>query len=67
MNPEQGQQFNPQHQAETVSTASRQAFDDPEGGLALDSPVVQAREQQQHGRPASRRRPPSAPDTPDQG
>jgi hypothetical protein len=50
MKPEQ--QLNPQHQAETVSTASLQSFEDPEGGLPLDSPVVQAREQQRRGRQA---------------
>jgi hypothetical protein len=50
VNPEQ--QLHPQHQPDTVSTASRQTFEDPEGGLALDLPVVQAREQQQCGRPA---------------
>ena len=50
MNPEQRQQLNPRHQPETVSTASLQSFEDPEGGLPLDSPVVQAREQQCRGR-----------------
>lgn len=53
MNAEQRQHRNPQHQPETVSTASLQAFEDPEGGLPLDSPVVKAREQQTRGRPAS--------------
>lgn len=57
MNPEQVQHLNPQHQPETVSTVSLQAFEDPEGGLLLDSPVVTAREQQSHGRPASLRAP----------
>ena len=52
MKPEQGQQLKPQHHPETVSTASQQSFEDPEGGLPLDSPIVHAREQQ-HGRPAS--------------
>jgi hypothetical protein len=40
------------HQPETVSTASLQSFEDPPGGLPLDAPIVQARQQQQHGRPA---------------
>lgn len=53
MNAEQRQLLKPQHQPETVSTASLQTFEDPEGGLPLDSPVVQAREQQSRGRPAS--------------
>ena len=57
MKPEQQQQLNPQHQPETVSTASLQSFEDPEGGLPLDSPVVQAREQQCRRRPASTRPP----------
>jgi hypothetical protein len=44
---------NQHHQPETVSTANLQAFEDPPGGLPLDSPIVQARQQQQHGgRPA---------------
>lgn len=45
-------QPNGYHQLETVSTASLQSFEDPPGGLPLDSPLVQARQQQQHGRPA---------------
>jgi len=53
MNTQQRQHLNPQHQPETVSTASLQSFEDPEGGLPLDSPVVKAREQQSRGRPAS--------------
>lgn len=57
MNAEQRQHLNPKHQPETVSTASFQAFEDPEGGLPLDSPVVKAREQQCRGRPASMNRP----------
>jgi hypothetical protein len=57
MKPDQPQQLNPRHQPETVSTASVQAFDDPKGGLPLDSPIVQAREQQARGRPASIRGP----------
>jgi hypothetical protein len=57
MKPEQPQQLNPRHQPETISTASLQSFEDPEGGLALDSPVVLAREQQCRGRPASLRPP----------
>ena len=40
---------NEHHQPETVSTASVQTFDDPPGGLPLDSPIVQARQQQQRG------------------
>jgi len=52
MNPDEGQP-NPCHQPETASTASVQSFEDPEGGLPLDSPVVRAREQQCRGRPAS--------------
>lgn len=53
MNADKRQHLHPQHQPETVSTASLQPFEDPEGGLPLDSPVVKAREQQCHGRPAS--------------
>jgi hypothetical protein len=67
MNPDQRQQLNPHHQPETVSTASLQAFDDPEGGLPLDSPLVQAREAQLRGRPASVPPTPSEKDTPNQG
>ncbi len=59
MSPEQQQPFNPRHQAETFSTASLQTFEDLEGGLPLDSPTVQAR-QQQRGRPASQ--PPAPPE-----
>jgi hypothetical protein len=55
MSPEQPQQLNPKHQPETVSTSSRQTFDDPEGGVSLDSPLVQAREQQRGGSPSQRR------------
>jgi hypothetical protein len=62
MNPEQRQQLNPRPQPETVSTASLQSFEDPEGGLPLDSPMVQAREQQYRGRPASNAPPRSGPD-----
>lgn len=51
MNPEELQHLRPQHQPETASTASWQSFEDPEGGLPLDSPVVAAREQQGRGRP----------------
>jgi hypothetical protein len=47
------QDLNPRHQQETVSTASIQSFEDPEGGLPLDSPVVKSRERQCRGRPAS--------------
>jgi hypothetical protein len=57
MKPEQQQPLNPRHQPETVSTASRQSFEDPEGGLPLDSSVVQAREQQRRGKPADTRPP----------
>ncbi len=64
MNPEQRQQLNPRHQPETVSTASLQTFEDPEGGLPLDSAAVQAREQQQRGRPASHRPTRLEPDMP---
>lgn len=53
MNADERQLLNPQHQPETVSTASLQSFEDPEGGLPLDSPVVKARELQSRGRPAS--------------
>jgi hypothetical protein len=53
MNAEQPQHLNMQRQPETVSTASLQPFQDPVGGLPLDSPVVKAREQQSRGRPAS--------------
>ncbi|HEV3443116.1 MAG TPA: hypothetical protein VG099_00670 [Gemmataceae bacterium] len=52
MNPEE-QQLNPRHQPETVSTAIQQSFEDPEGGLPLESPVVKAREQESRGRPTS--------------
>jgi hypothetical protein len=55
MKPEQQQQLNPRHQPETVSTASLQSLEDPEGGLPLDSPVVVARDQQCRGRPANTR------------
>ena len=53
MNAEERQHLNPQHQPETVSTASLQSFEDPEGGLPLDSPSVKAREEQCRGRTAS--------------
>ena len=52
MNAEQRQPRKPGHQSETVSTASLQSFEDPEGGLPLDSPVAKARQQQSRGRPA---------------
>jgi hypothetical protein len=52
MSPEQRPHLNSQHQPETVSTADRQTFEDPDGGLPLDSPLVQARAQQQRGRAA---------------
>lgn len=52
MNQDQQRPRNPQHQPETMSTASLQSFEDPDGGLRLDAPEVQVREQQQHGRPA---------------
>jgi hypothetical protein len=50
MNSEQPQ-LNPRHQPNTISTASVQSFEDPEGGLPLDSLGVKAREQQCRGRP----------------
>jgi hypothetical protein len=53
MNADQRPQRNPQHQPETVSTASLQTFEDPDGGLPLDSPAVKGREQECRGRPAS--------------
>lgn len=52
MNADPRQKPRPCHQPETVSTASVQSFDDPEGGLPLDSPEVRAREEQRRGRPA---------------
>jgi hypothetical protein len=54
VDPAQRQQLRPQHQSETLSTASLQTFEDSEGGLPLDTPLVQAREQQRRGRPTSR-------------
>lgn len=63
MNPDQRQHLNPHHQPETISTASLQSFEDPEGGLPLDSPLVQAREEQHCGRPANLRSGPSEKDT----
>ena len=53
MDAEERQHLNPRYQPETVSTASLQAFEDPQGGLPLDSPAVKTREQQRRGRPAS--------------
>jgi hypothetical protein len=41
------------HQPETVSTASLQTFEDPPGGLPLDSPIVQARQSQQRRKPGN--------------
>ena len=61
MNPEE-QQLNPRHQPETVSTAIQQSFEDPEGGLPLDSPLVRIREQESRGRPTSIDQPPSGAD-----
>jgi hypothetical protein len=58
---------NPQHQTETVSIASVQTFEDVEGGVPLDSPLAQARQQQQHGRPATQRPTPSENDEPNEG
>ncbi len=58
MSPEQPLQPNPWHQPETISTASRQTFEDPEGGLALDSPLVQAREQERKKLGSQRGTPP---------
>jgi hypothetical protein len=40
MSPEQRPHVNSQHQPETVSTANRQTFEDPDGGLPLDSPLA---------------------------
>jgi hypothetical protein len=60
--PEQPQPFNPLHQPDTFSTVSRLTFEDPEGGLPLDSPEVQAHERQQRGRPANQRPTPPAPE-----
>jgi len=51
MNKNTAPQPNRYHQPETVSTASLQSFEYPAGGLPVDSPVVQARHQQQRGRP----------------
>jgi hypothetical protein len=67
MNPKQRQQLQPQHQPETLSTASLQTFEDSEGGLPLDAPLVQAREQQRRGRPTNLRPPPSEKDRPNPG
>jgi hypothetical protein len=53
MNADQRQHLNPKHQQETVSTASLQSFEDPEGGVPLDSPVIKAREQRRCARPAN--------------
>jgi hypothetical protein len=52
MNSDQQRPVNPQHHPETMSTANLQSFEDPEGGLPLDAPEVQACGQLQHGRPA---------------
>jgi hypothetical protein len=52
-------QPNPHHQPETVSTASLQSFEDPPGGLPLDSPIVQARQKLQHAKT-----PPQKPNAP---
>lgn len=52
-------------QPETTSTALLQCFDDPPGGLPLDSPIVQARLRQQRGRPQSQP-PDAASETPEQ-
>jgi hypothetical protein len=67
VNPEQRQPLNPHHQAETLSTASLQTFEDPEGGLALDSSEAQARQRKQRGRPTDRWGTPPMQDRPDQG
>lgn len=53
MNQNTAPQSNRHHQPETVSTASLQGFEDSPGGLPLDSPFVQARQQQQQGRPVA--------------
>jgi hypothetical protein len=60
-------QPNRYHQPETVSTASLQSFEDPPGGLPLDSPLVQARQQQQQGRPADQQSSASGMDVPEDG
>jgi hypothetical protein len=57
MNPDQGQQLQSQHQPETFSTANVQTFEDSEGGVPLDAPLVRAREKQRQAKPASRRLP----------
>jgi hypothetical protein len=62
MNAEQRQHLRPGHQPETASTANLQSFEDPEGGLPLDSPEVKAREQQSRGRPGSSQPPQSGSD-----
>jgi len=64
MNADKMHQPNPQHQPETASTVSLQSFEDPEGGLPLDSPLVKARQDQQRGRQARPRSIPSENDTP---
>jgi hypothetical protein len=66
MNSEQRPHLNSQHQPETISTANRQSFEDPDGGMPLDSPLVQARAQQQRGRPARLRPAQAEQDTSDQ-
>jgi hypothetical protein len=48
-------QPNQHHQPETVSTASLQNFEDPPGGLPLDSPIVQDRQKAQHGKPPAQK------------
>jgi hypothetical protein len=65
MTPEQRPHLDSQHQPETVSTANRQTFEDPDGGLPLDSPLVQARTGQQRGRPARLRPAPAEQDSSD--
>jgi hypothetical protein len=55
------------HQPETVSTASIQDFEDPPGGLPLDSPIVQARQQKQHGRPPGQQPNAATSDMPKEG
>jgi hypothetical protein len=67
MNQNTTPQPNQHHQLETVSTASLQCFEDAPGGLPLDSPVVQALQQQQHGRPAAQQPNASGSDMPNAG
>ena len=67
MNQNTAPQPNRHHQPDTVSTASLQGFEDPPGGLPLDSPIVQARQQEQRGRPAAHQPKASERDMPKEG